>query len=182
MAGAKNSVPARVRHTGVFSSYGQPGILRTFLNPVPARKIPAMFRVVLLLLVVLPACASVAGPVQPPIPSGDLSLNSALLLDWTHTHEVRFGSDGYVSGYLVEFLIVPDGYDDQRDYPAGTVLLHDAELRAIGMISPYNRAYTYDSDDKIVDLGVGGRDDQVAAIFERTERPRYTSILPGTGR
>lgn len=182
MEGTGESVSVQVRLTEVFSSFGQPGILRPLQIPVSARKIPEMLRVVLLLLVVLPACAFQAGPAQPLIPSGDLSLNSALLLDWTHTHEVRFGSDGYVSGYLIEFLIVPDGYDDQRDYPAGTVLLHDAKLRTIGMISPHNRAYTYDSDNKIVDLGVGGRDDQVAAIFERTERPRYTSILPGTGR
>jgi hypothetical protein len=141
-----------------------------------------MFRVVFCLAALLPACSFDRGPVQPAPPSDELVLVSALQLAWTHTHEVRFGSDGHVSGYLVEFLTVPTGYDDQRDYPAGTVLLHDAKLRTIGMISPHNRAYGYDADNREVDLGVGGRDDQIAYIFGRSERPRYTSIQPGTGR
>jgi len=133
-----------------------------------------------LLLFGLTACASREATTEPaPVPDSPALANQ---IDWTHTHEIRFGMDSFVSGYMVEFMILPEGIDDARDYPTGTVLLQDRELRTIGMISPGNRAYAFDDADQIVDLGVGGRDDQVAAIYERTERPQYTSIFPGATR
>ena len=133
-----------------------------------------------LLLFGLTACASREASTEPgPMPDHPAL---AQQIDWTHTHEIRFGMDGFVSGYMVEFLVLPDGIDEARDYPVGTVLLQDIALRTIGMISPANRAYTFDDANQIVDLGVGGRDDQVAAIYGRTERPTFTSLFPGLER
>ncbi len=133
-----------------------------------------------LLLFGLTACASREAAADQGTLPGHPAL--AQQVDWTHTHEIRFGMDGFVSGYMVEFLNLPAGIDEARDYPAGTVLLQDTALRTIGMISPGNRAYTFDDENQIVDLGVGGRDDQVAAIYKRTERPQYTSLFPGVPR
>ncbi|MFT7462614.1 MAG: hypothetical protein ACI9EF_000956 [Pseudohongiellaceae bacterium] len=127
------------------------------------------------LLFGLTACASGPAPMEePPAP-----MHPALVEQYayTHTHEIRFGMDGFVSGYLVEFLTLPDGIEAERDYPAGTVLLQDLQLKTIGMISPGNQAYAFDESDQIVNLGVGGRDDQVAAIDGRTERAQFTALF-----
>lgn len=139
-----------------------------------------MLRTAACLLLLLAAACAGSDPEQDPADAPHPAL--ARQLAWTHTHEIRFGEDSFVSGYLVEFLTMPAGLEDDRPYPAGTVLLQDEQLRDIGMISPDNRAYTFDAQGRIVDLGHGGRDDQVAAIYGRQERPTFTSILPGTGR
>ncbi len=138
-----------------------------------------MHRTLACLLLLFAACAGparqddVAEPTHPAL---------AKQLAWTHTHEIRFGGDTFVSGDLVEFLTMPAGLEDTRPYEPGTILLQDTQLETVGMISPGNRAYTFDHEGQIVDLGVGGRNDQVCSIFGRQERPQYTSLTPGTGR
>lgn len=138
-----------------------------------------MHRTIACLLLLLAACS---GPAQQDDVTESLHPALARSLAWTHTHEIRFGEDSFVSGYLVEFLTMPAGLDDNRPYPAKTVLLQDTQLNDVGMITPGNRAYTFDDQGQIVDLGVSGRNDQVCTVFSRRERPRYTSLTPGTGR
>lgn len=100
-------------------------------------------------------------------------------LAFTHTHEIRFGESLQVVGYLVEFLRLPDGIQETRDYPAGTVLLQDRDFHTIGLITPGREGLALDDQGEPRSLGHGGRDALVSAIFGRSEAPRFQSILPG---
>lgn len=135
-----------------------------------------------LLAVLLYACALACS--SSTARQGDKELTAthpalARQLAYTHTHEVRFGNSQVVAGYLVEYLILPEGMADTRDFPAGTVLLQNPNFVTIGLITPGNDGLAFDSMGEPTHLGHAGRDQQVMAVFGRSERPRFTSILPG---
>lgn len=133
--------------------------------------------IVLLLLSALGACAS-SHKASDAAPAGNHPALSHELA-WTHTHEIRFGLASEVSGYLVEFLRVPDGLELKREFPAGTVLLQDIDFLTVGMITPGREGVSFNPQGDPRSLGHGGRDQLVMAMFGSTERPRYTSIIPG---
>ena len=138
-----------------------------------------MARAVPLLLCALLAACSSGSPRQH---DGRVAASNPLLQNeyaFTHTHEVRFGESQQVVGYLVEFLRMPEGLEDQRDFPPGTVLLQDARFETIGMITPGREGIVFDAEGAARSLGHGGREQLVMAAFQRSERPHFTSILPG---
>jgi len=98
---------------------------------------------------------------------------------FTHTHEVNFGESEQVVGYLVEFLRVPEGVVDERTFPAGTVLLQDLEFKTVGLITPGQEGVAFDDQGVPTSLGHGGREQLVMAMFERSERPHFRSIMSG---
>jgi outer membrane lipoprotein-sorting protein len=138
---------------------------------------PMRILFVLLILSVLGACASGAKTNKDSAVDNHPALTHQL--SWTHTHEIRFGDSSKVTGYLVEFLKAPDGLKLDRDFPSGTVLLQDLDFTTIGMITPGREGVSFNNDGNPSSLGHGGRDQLVMAIFGRTERPQFTSIIPG---
>jgi hypothetical protein len=131
----------------------------------------------LLLILATAACASGSRADTVPVAEAHPALDRQLA--YTHTHEIRFGTSDRVHGYLVEYLRLPEGLELEREFPQGTVLLQDTEFRTFGVITPGLEGLTFDKEGNPRTLGRGGRDQLVMAIFGRTERPSYTSILPG---
>ena len=132
-----------------------------------------MLRPVALLLLTLLGCAS-----SPDAVEERPHQTEARDLAFTHTYEVRFGSNESVAGYFVEFFNVPEGVVDRRLYPTGTALVQDLDLETVGFITPSGRAYAFDEHGNAVDLGYDGRHDHVAKLLGVAGKPQFTSTTP----
>ncbi len=117
------------------------------------------------------------GPTRSP--SAPLA-PSAVGHDYTVTHAVMFG--GTPSGYVIEFMAVPTGIIDQRDFVPGTWLVEDSEFQLVGFISAHDRAWRFDRDGRALDQGRGDRDGAVAHLLGRTGKPEYRETNLGVPR
>ena len=112
-------------------------------------------RTPLLLILALLATACASGSRADSAPRAEEHPALEHQLAYTHTHEIRFGTSERVTGYLVEFLRLPEGVELKREFPAGTVLLQDlacasvaqipCQDQALGAEFPQSQAETKDS-------------------------------------
>lgn len=107
------------------------------------------------------------------------SLRTLRGFDGTHTFSVRSVGSEAVAGYIVEFFQAPDGADDQRDWPAGVVLVQDLDLKNVGFISVAGKGYRYDKNGDSQPLAARGRHAQIATLLGVEEPLEIRSALHG---
>ncbi len=98
------------------------------------------------------------------VPSGS-AMAPAYDMDYSQTLAARFG--GELAGYVVNVLPVPEGVEDLRRFPVGTLLVQDQRFQLVGFVSPNGTAYRFDGTLPMP-IEASGRDAQVAALFGRS--------------
>ncbi len=121
-----------------------------------------------------PIIAANDGIARPPT-----TLAAAQDLDFTETSEVLVR--GEVIGYVKTLLELPEGIEDKRAWPTGTLLVQDLELEWIGFVSPRGAAYRFDEQGNATPVGVGSRLGSVGRMLGTTEFPKLRSVSPGVG-
>jgi len=107
------------------------------------------------------------------------SLRTLRGFDGTHTFSVRTVGSDEIAGYIVEFFQAPDGSTDERDWPAGAVLVQDLELKNVGFLSVAGKGYRFDKDGSSQPLNARGRNAQIAALLGVEEPLEIRSALHG---
>jgi len=121
-----------------------------------------------------PIIAANDGIVRPPT-----TLAAAHDLDFTETSEVIVR--GEVIGYVKTLLELPEGTEDKRAWPTGTMLVQDPALEWIGFVSPRGASYRFDEQGNAKPVGAGSKLGSVGRMLGTTEIPKLRTVSPGAG-